>query len=85
MKFVISSFQKTQKTPIAPSFHLSKAAKTEDGEGFLTPFGMKVAEKYARAWMQGKREAQLEKDHPELRGLFYDIRIDAALARRHAS
>ena len=82
MKFVL---QKIEKPPTGPSLCLSKAEKTEDGEGFLTPFGMKVAEKYARAWMQGKREAQLEKDHPELRGLFYDIRIDAALARRHAS
>jgi hypothetical protein len=57
----------------------------EDEEGLLTPLGMKVAHKYASAWVSGSRDLSVERKYPELAGLFYDIRNDEALAQEHAS
>lgn len=57
--------------------------ETEDGE--LTRRGMEVAHDYAVAWSErNTRDLNLERLYPELEGLFYDIRVDPALAREHA-
>ena len=41
--------------------------------------------KYALKWTkQSVRDIELERAHPELAGLFYDIRADAELAAEHA-
>lgn len=64
---------------------LAKSGAVEDEDGVLTSLGMSVAERYARAWVKGARDVELERQYPDLAGLFYDIRLDAALARRHAS
>ena len=62
-----------------------KACATEDAEGLLTPLGMKLAHRYARKWVEeSKRDLELEREHPELLGLFWDIRTDPELAREHA-
>lgn len=64
---------------------LKKAQPTENKDGELTRYGMRVAHQYAKKWVrQSTRDLVLERKHPELSGLFYDIRIDAALAREHA-
>ncbi len=63
---------------------LKKANPVESEEGLLTKFGMRVAHQYARAWVSGIRQLDLERKFPELAGLFYDIRIDTELAREHA-
>lgn len=59
---------------------------TEDSEGLLTAYGMSVAHLYAQAWVErGVRALDLERQHPELAGLFWDIRVDPQLARAHAA
>lgn len=63
---------------------LKKAQPTESEEGVLTKLGMQVAHEYATEWVRGVRNLELERKHPELSGLFYDIRIDTKLAREHA-
>lgn len=78
-----------QKTPLQKGENfvlgtIQKGGQVEDEEGVLTPLGMSVAEQYAKDWIQGKRNGKLEGLYPELRGLFYDIRVDSALAHRHA-
>ena len=65
---------------------LKKANPTEDADGVLTPRGMDVAHAYALAWVKRSvRDLAIERQYPELSGLFYDIRVDAELARRHAA
>jgi hypothetical protein len=64
---------------------LSKGAVLEDEEGLLTPAGMKVAESYAKKWLLGVRDMELERQYPSLVGLFSDIRVDSELARMHAT
>jgi len=65
---------------------LKKANPTEDEDGVLTAKGMEVAHQYAKAWVERSvRNLGIERQYPELSGLFYDIRIDAELARRHAA
>lgn len=62
-----------------------KAVRVADEDGVLTSYGMKVAESYARRWVDdGVRDLLIEREHAELAGLFYDIRADATLARAHA-
>lgn len=64
---------------------LKKAQPTETKDGELTRFGMVVAHKYARMWVgRSARDLSLERAHPELSGLFYDLRVDSSLAREHA-
>lgn len=64
---------------------LKKAQPTETEEGLLTSRGMALAHKYAKQWVtENKRDLALEREYPELSGLFYDIRIDPELAREHA-
>ena len=65
---------------------LSKARSsiTEDSEGVLTPHGMGVAHRYAAAWVEGRRDLDIERHYPELAGLFWDVRMDLELARAHA-
>jgi len=63
---------------------LEKAKPTEDSDGVLTDYGMEVAHDYARGFLSGEPRRDLEDSHPELRGLFYDIRHDLDLAREHA-
>lgn len=59
--------------------------KTEMPDGELTPHGMKVAQQYAVKWVQGfERDFALENAHPELAGLFQDIRHDSELALAHS-
>lgn len=63
----------------------AKAMATEDSEGFLTTRGLRIAQRYASRWLRDRvRDLELERDFPEMLGLFYDIRADAALAREHA-
>lgn len=65
---------------------LMKAAApdaTEDEDGVLTSLGFQLAEAYAEQWLQGSRDLASETQHPELAGLFYDIRSDAELAHRY--
>lgn len=64
---------------------LKKANPVETEDGELTRRGMDVAHDYAVAWTKkNKRDLNLERQFPELEGLFYDIRVDPALAREHA-
>ncbi|MCK5641128.1 MAG: hypothetical protein KAJ19_10035 [Gammaproteobacteria bacterium] len=64
---------------------LKKAQPTETADGLLTHLGMTVIHKYAVRWLsQGERDLDVERKYPELAGLFYDVRIDLALAREHA-
>jgi len=63
---------------------LKKANPTEDEDGVLTRFGMEVAHRYAKARISGKRDTKLEREHPELVGLFFDIRYDRGLANEYA-
>jgi len=63
---------------------LKKAQPVESEEGVLTKLGMKVAHQYAVDWVRGNRNLELEREYPELSGLFFDIRIDTELAREHA-
>jgi len=64
---------------------LRKANPVEDNDGMLTQRGMRIAHEYARMWLrEGKRDLHLEREYPELAGLFYDIRTDVTLAREHA-
>jgi len=59
---------------------------TEDSEGLLTSYGMDIAHRYAQAWAErGTRDLAIEREYPELAGLFWDIRVDPALARAHAA
>jgi len=64
---------------------LEKGSKLTDGEGMLTDAGQAVAAQYAKQWLQGVRAVAMEREFPELQDLFYDIRVDSSLARRHAS
>jgi len=60
-------------------------SKTETPDGELTPHGMEIAHQYAVSWVRGNsRNLELERQCPELEGLFYDIRLDSGLAREHA-
>lgn len=63
---------------------LKKAQPLEDGEGLLTRTGMRLAHEYAKKWVGGVRAVGMERQYPELMGLFYDIRVDSELAREHA-
>lgn len=64
---------------------LRKANPVETEDGELTRRGMDVAHDYAVVWTKkNKRDLNLERLYPELEGLFYDIRVDPALAREHA-
>jgi hypothetical protein len=66
---------------------LSKALgkPTEDSDGLLTAFGLEVAHRYAVAWVEGQRNLDIERQYPELAGLFWDVRMDLELARTHAA
>jgi len=63
---------------------LKKAQPVQSEEGVLTRSGMRVANQYAKSWVGGQRTLKLEREYPELAGLFYDIRVDSDLAREHA-
>jgi hypothetical protein len=45
---------------------------------------MGVAHRYAAAWVEGRRDLDIERHYPELAGLFWDVRMDLELARAHA-
>lgn len=62
-----------------------KAEQVEDDDGVLTTRGMAIATEYARGWLAGQRNLELETAYPELEGLFYDLRIDPELTRRYAA
>ena len=63
----------------------AQANPTETPDGELTRRGMDLAHAYAVKWIERNvRDLQAERDYPELAGLFYDIRVDTALAREHA-
>jgi hypothetical protein len=56
----------------------------QDDFGVLTKKGIAVVRKYASRWVKdSKRDLDMERQYPDLAGLFYDIRSDAALARRY--
>lgn len=62
-----------------------KAQSVEDEDGVLTPAGMAVAHQYAVRWRTKQQRAMdLERQYPQLAGLFYDIRQDSELAAEHA-
>lgn len=62
-----------------------KARVTETEDGLLTSLGMQLAHRYALRWVNDNaRDLELEREYPELAGLFYDIRVDPELAREHA-
>lgn len=64
---------------------LKKAVTVENDEGELTKMGMQIAHKYAAQWCNGFiRDLNLERQYPELGGLFCDIRTDPELAIHHA-
>jgi len=64
---------------------LKKANPVETPDGELTRRGMDIAHEYAQAWVdRNLRDLNLERQYPELEGLFYDIRVDPTLAREHA-
>lgn len=69
---------------ISQDLLLKTVGELEDDEGLLTERGMQVAHAYAHAWVGGDRDYELEKRYPALAGLFYDLRVDDALAREHA-
>lgn len=51
----------------------------------VSPKGIEVLASYAARWIhQGERDLEIERDHPELDGVFYDIRSDLDLANRYA-
>ena len=58
--------------------------QVEDEDGVLTSLGMSVANSYASSWIQGNRDLTLERQYPELVGLFYDLRNDRVLAVEHS-
>lgn len=75
------------KTDLEPVFllDLHKAEPVEDADGVLTKKGMEVAHEYAAAWTSRHyRSVDIERQYPELVGLFYDIRHDPELAAEHA-
>ncbi len=64
---------------------LNKAIPVEDSDGVLTRRGMDIAHEYAVQIVdRGYRDVSLERLHPELIGLFYDIRNDLDFAKEHA-
>ena len=65
-------------------FTLAKAGAVENDDGTFTPKGMQVMHRYARAWVDGRRDLELEREYPQLAGPFYDVRADAELASEHA-
>lgn len=55
-----------------------------DPEGMLTRRGMQIAHEYAVTWVdRTTRNLKLERDHPELADVFYDIRADRTMAQIH--
>lgn len=64
---------------------LTKAMPVQDEHGQLTKRGHEIAHNYAKQWLdKHERNLVLEREHPDLQGLFYDCRIDPELAKRHA-
>lgn len=52
----------------------------------LTEQGAAVLTTYARAWLFNvERREDLERAHPDLDGLFYDVRSDVAFASQWAA
>jgi hypothetical protein len=64
-------------------FYLAKSEDEDDG--VLTPAESKASTQYAKDWIKGFRNLDLERKFPELRGLFYDIRTDSDLAVEQAN
>ncbi len=64
---------------------LQKAVRTETADGRLTKVGQRVAAQYAQAWLRGQRNLELERQYPDLSGLFYDLRTDVKLCRLYAA
>lgn len=63
---------------------LKKANPVQTEDGILTERGLSIAHDYAVDWLQARRNLELERENPELQGLFFDIRSDPELARTHA-
>ena len=64
---------------------ISKAVSYYDADGMLTREAMQIVQKYASLWcMSFTRDLALEKDHPELDEIFYDVRHDPQYAMTHA-
>ncbi len=51
----------------------------------ISPTGSLVVTRYAKAWLDNKRDTALETEYPALVDLFYDIRTDVALAQYWAN
>lgn len=60
-------------------FTLRKAGLLES-DGTLTSGGWSAVTDYARRWLSGTRGIQAERDHPELRPYFRDVRLDSDAA-----
>ena len=70
---------------MSPKFVLDPKKLTENDEGELTPYGMRVLHRYAKKWVKGNvRDLELERVHEELEGPFQDIRQDPEYANYHA-
>jgi len=64
---------------------LQKAQPVQDSDGVLTAFGMQIAGRYAKQWVEkNTRDLSIERLFPELSSFFFDLRSDAELARAHA-
>lgn len=64
---------------------LTKVDPVEDEEGILSATGRKVLGDYARAWLAGKRDLDLERAWPEMEGRFYSVRCENDFARSWAA
>ena len=72
------------KVPRQVQLVLAKSLEVYDEDGTLTTHGQGIAETYAQEWIGGNRRFDLERVHPDLQELFYDIRLDPELAAQHA-
>ena len=64
---------------------LDKAQPTETPDGELTKYGLNVAHTYAKKWCRNfTRDLDLERQFPEMEGVFQDIRVDMEYAANHA-
>jgi predicted ABC-type ATPase len=63
---------------------LKAKSPMEDSDGALTPAGIQTVNRYAQDWVaRHARNMDLELRYPELKGVFYDVRHDPALAQEY--
>ncbi len=58
-----------------------KAKPLQSEDGVLTKLGQTIVVQYAKRWVEGSvRDLTLERQYPDLAGVFYDLRADPFLA-----